>query len=301
MHALERKPPEAYAELVYRTGLAPEESAQWQQAADTMYVAFDEGLGIHPQDDGFLDLEVWDFARTPPEHHPLLLHYHPLVIYRRQVLKQPDVVFAMFLLGEDFTPDQKRRNFDYYDPLTTGDSSLSACIQSIMAAELGYATKASEYWKLALLMDMADVGGNVKDGCHIASMGGSWMAAVYGFAGMRDRGGRLSFDPRPYLDRLHFVLTLREQRLEVCIENGAVTYTLHGSAGLTIEHRGERLSLRDQEPVRRDVGPPPQLKGSAQDCDPRDDVPVVPRADKGSPLRRRSRQKKESSRNTHLR
>ncbi len=282
VETLERKEPEAFRELVYRTGLAPEETADWRRAADAMYVAFDEGLGIHPQDDGFLDLEVWDFASTPPDHHPLLLHYHPLVIYRRQVLKQTDVVFAMFLLGEDFTPEQKRRNFDYYDPLTTGDSSLSACIQSIMAAELGYPTKACEYWKLALLMDMADVGGNVKDGCHIASMGGSWMAAVYGFAGMRDRRGRLSFDPRPGFDRLHFVLTLRDQRLEVCLENGAVTYTLHGSSGLTIEHRGERLTLREREPVRREVARPPQLKGSAKDRDPRDDVPVVPPADKGS-------------------
>jgi alpha,alpha-trehalose phosphorylase len=108
-----------------------------------------------------------------------------------------------------------------------------------------------EYWKYALLMDLANVGGNVKDGCHIASLGGSWMAAVYGFAGMRDRGGRLSFDPRPYLDRLRFALTIRGQRLEVCIEDGTVTYVLHGEAALTIEHGGESLVLRDGEPVSR--------------------------------------------------
>ena len=253
VEALRSDDPEAHTELVYRTGLSPQESGDWRRAAEAMYIAYDERLGIHPQDDSFLDREVWDFDGTPPEDYPLLLHYHPLVIYRRQVLKQPDVVFAMFLLGEDFTPEQKRRNFDYYDPLTTGDSSLSACIQSIVAAELGYEDKALEYWKYALLMDLADIGGNVKDGCHIASLGGSWMAAVYGLAGMRDRGGRLTFHPRPYVERLRFALQVRGQRLEVSIENGAVTYVLRGEAGLTIEHCGERLDLRDGKAVTRDI------------------------------------------------
>ncbi len=244
---------EAFDELVYRTALTAEEPRHWRRAADAMYVAFDERLGIHPQDDGFLNHEVWDFDNTPLEHYPLLLHYHPLVIYRHQVLKQTDVVFAMFLLGDHFTPEQKRRNFDYYDPLTTGDSSLSACIQSIVAAELGYKTKALEYWKYAMLMDLADIGGNVKDGCHIASLGGSWMAVVYGLAGMRDRGGRLSFRPRPYVDRLRFALTIRGQRLDVLIENDTITYQLSGSAGLTIKHYDEGIDLQDGQAVTRPI------------------------------------------------
>jgi alpha,alpha-trehalose phosphorylase len=243
----------AYTELVYHTNLASGESHDWRRAAEAMYVAFDEKLGIHPQDDSFLERELWDFDATPADHYPLLLYYHPLVIYRRQVLKQTDVVFAMFLLGEEFTPEQKRRNFDYYDPLTTDDSSLSACIQSIVAAELGYEGKALEYWKYALLMDLGDVDGNVKDGCHVAALGGSWMAAVYGLAGMRDRGGRLKFNPRPYVERLRFTLTLRGQRLEVFIDNGSVTYLLRGKAGLTIEHQGESLDLRDGEAVTRRI------------------------------------------------
>jgi alpha,alpha-trehalose phosphorylase len=244
--------PAAYAKLCYRTGLTPEEPEDWQRAAEAMYVAYDERLGIHPQDDSFLERAVWDLDGTPPDHFPLLLHYHPLVIYRHQVLKQADVVFAMFLLSGDFTPDQKKRNFDYYDPLTTGDSSLSACVQSIVAAELDDRTKALEYWHYALLMDLADIGGNVKDGCHIAALGGSWMAAVYGLAGMRERGDRLSFDPHPYLERLRFTLTVRGQTLEVEVTDGTVTYRLHG-AGLTIEHRGEVITLRDGEPASRRI------------------------------------------------
>jgi trehalose/maltose hydrolase-like predicted phosphorylase len=124
-----------------------------------MYVPFDAERGIHPQDDSFLEKDVWDFAATPIDRYPLLLHYHPLVIYRHQVIKQADVVLAMFLLGDEFPIEQKRRNFDYYDPLTTGDSSLSACVQSIMAAEIGYEALAEEYFQYALLMDLADVNG----------------------------------------------------------------------------------------------------------------------------------------------
>jgi alpha,alpha-trehalose phosphorylase len=244
----------AYTELVYHTDLVSGETQDWRRASEAMYVAFDEKLGIHPQDDSFLERELWDFDATPADHYPLLLYYHPLVIYRRQVLKQTDVVLAMFLLGEEFTPEQKRRNFDYYDPLTTDDSSLSACVQSIVAAELGYEDKALKYWEYALLMDMGDVDGNVKDGCHIAALGGSWMAAVYGLAGMRDRGGRLAFDPRSYVKRLRFALSVSGQRLEVCIENGSVTYRLRGKAGLTIEHRGERLDLRDGDAITLPTG-----------------------------------------------
>jgi alpha,alpha-trehalose phosphorylase len=246
----------AYRELVYRTGLKPDESRDWHRAAKAMYVPCDEERGIHPQDDNFLGRKVWDFAGTPADHYPLLLHYHPLVIYRHQVLKQADVVLGMFLLGEDFTEEQKRRNFDYYDPLTTDDSSLSACIQSIVAAELGYRTQALKYWEYALLMDLADVGGNVKDGCHVAALAGSWMAVVYGLAGMREREGRLCFDPRPYVRRLRFTLIVHGQQLEVRMEKGAVTYRLQGTAGLIIEHRGESLHLSHGEAVTRHAAEP---------------------------------------------
>ena len=139
--------------LARRTGLDPEEATAWRAAADRMYVPWDERLRINPQDDSFLDKKRWDFAGTPEDHYPLLLHYHPLNLYRAQVIKQADTVLAMFLLGDEFTPEQKKRNFDYYDPLTTHDSSLSVCIQSIVANELGYARKALEYFNFAVTMD----------------------------------------------------------------------------------------------------------------------------------------------------
>lgn len=245
--------PEHFQALIYRTDLDLEEVQEWRRAADAMYIPFDEKLRIHPQDDNFLDREVWDFANTPEDKYPLLLHYHPLVIYRRQVIKQADIVLAMFLLSHEFSIDQKRRNFDYYDPLTTGDSSLSACIQSIVAAEIGYDDKALEYLVYAVLMDMADIGGNVESGCHIASMGGTWMAIVYGLAGMRDRDGAIHFNPQSNVEKLRFPLTVRGQRLEVNIEDGHVTYSLQRGAGLTIWHQGDEICLSEGQPVSRAI------------------------------------------------
>jgi alpha,alpha-trehalose phosphorylase len=248
---LQRESQDLYEALVLRTGLGPGEVTDWRQAAERMYIPFDARLGIHPQDDDFLELKTWDFANTPYDKYPLLLYFHPLVIYRHQVIKQADVVLAMFLLGDEFSPEQKKRNFDYYDQLTTGDSSLSACIQSIVAFEIGYDEVALRYLINALLMDLADVGGNVKDGCHIASMGGTWMGVVYGLAGMRDKGGQLSFHPHKQVRDLRFHLTVRGQLLAVEIKTDGVTYNLEQGDGLTIYHRDERLNLRPGQPVRR--------------------------------------------------
>jgi alpha,alpha-trehalose phosphorylase len=168
-----------------RTGVNPAEADDWDRCADLMYLPFDAALGIHPQDDSFLDLEPWDFAGTPSDQYPLLLHFHPLVIYRHQVLKQADVVLAMYLRGEHFDRETKRRNFDYYDPITTGDSSLSACVQSIAASEVGYRDLAYEYFLQALHLDLSDTHGNTVDGVHIANAGGVWAGLVHGFGGIR--------------------------------------------------------------------------------------------------------------------
>ncbi len=193
---LKAERPQAYSHLIHETDVRDHEVERWLRAADKMYIPYDEKKGINPQDDNFLEKEQWDFANTPRDHYPLLLHFHPLVIYRHQVIKQADVALALVLMGDEFSIEQKRRNFDYYDPLTTGDSSLSACMQSILAAEIGYEQKALEYFQYALFMDLANVAGNVVDGVHIASTGGVWMALTHGFGGMRAYQGRLSFDPR---------------------------------------------------------------------------------------------------------
>jgi len=247
--------PVAHRTLSRRLALGADEIERWRRCADAMYVPFDSERGIHPQDDSFLEREVWDFANTPAENYPLLLHYHPLVIYRHQVIKQADVVLAMFLLGDEFSIEQKRRNFDYYDPLTTGDSSLSACVQSILASEIGYLERATEYFRYALLMDLADVSGNVVDGVHIASTGGVWMALTYGFGGMRDYGGVLRFDPRlpEGWERLEFPLRFRERSLRVMLTPGWIEFRLVEGQDLEVEVQGETITLRPDVPCRHAV------------------------------------------------
>jgi alpha,alpha-trehalose phosphorylase len=251
VEALQGKEPDAYGALVSKTSLEPSEVEAWVRAAEKMYVPHDEKLRIIPQDDSFLDKERWDFRNTPPDHYPLLLFYHPLNIYRKQVIKQADVVLAMFLLSDTFPLETKKRNFDFYDPLTTGDSSLSSCVEAIIAAQTGDVEKAIRYGMAALLMDLADVGGNVKDGCHIASMGGTWMMLVYGFGGMRDDDGKLSFWPRraPQDNAiLRFPITYRGRLLEVEIGTENVEYALRQGECLAIRHEKEEIHLSLQQP-----------------------------------------------------
>jgi alpha,alpha-trehalose phosphorylase len=258
MDNLHRQAPERYAAVVDRTGFRMEEIDAWRRAAEAMYIPIDEELGIHLQDDNFLDRELWDLENEPPANFPLLLHYHPLVIYRHRVIKQADVVLALFLLGHAFSAEEKRRNFDYYDPLTTGDSSLSVCIQSILAAENDYGEQALEYLRYAILMDLADIGGNVRDGVHVASMGGTWMAVTYGVAGMRDHAGMLSFDPRlpTQWEGLSFPLTVQGRELEVDIVHDRATYRLRKGLDLTIRHQGQEVRLREGEPATLSIWRP---------------------------------------------
>jgi alpha,alpha-trehalose phosphorylase len=251
INSLRATNPDAYNALVHKTALEPSEVEGWVRAAESMYVPHDEKLNIIPQDDSFLDREPWDFRNTPHDHYPLLLFYHPLNIYRKQVIKQADVILAIFLLGAAFTAEAKKRNFDFYDPLTTGDSSLSSCVEAIIAAQVGDVEKAIRYGVAALLMDLADVGGNVKDGCHIASMGGTWMMMTYGLGGMRDDDGKLSFWPRRAPEDnaiLRFPVMYRGQMLEVEIGLENVKYTLREGISLTIRHETEEIQLTRENP-----------------------------------------------------
>jgi alpha,alpha-trehalose phosphorylase len=248
-HAVDE--PEAYAALAAELDLRPEEIERWERAARAMHVPYDERRGIHPQDASFLERKVWDLEHTPPDQFPLLLHHHPLVIYRHQVIKQADVVLAMLVLGNEFSAAEKRANFEYYDALTTGDSSLSACIQSIVAAEIGDEERAMEYFRFALLMDLADVAGNASDGVHIASAAGVWQALVFGFGGVRDFDGRLTIDPHlaAAWESLSFSLRFRGRQVRVALTHDGERYSLDHGSPIEIGIRGKRHTLARGEPV----------------------------------------------------
>ncbi|MCR1781109.1 glycoside hydrolase family 65 protein [Nocardioides carbamazepini] len=254
---LQRDDPAAYEALVRRTGLTSDEPDEWAECAAGMSIPFDSFLGIHPQDRHFLEREMWDLENTPLDSRPLLLHYHPLVIYRFQVLKQADVVLALYLQGEDFTAEQKQADFEYYDPITTGDSTLSAVVQSIVAAEVGYHSLALRYFHSALFVDLADRHNNTADGVHVASTGGVWSALVGGFGGFRDHGSgagdqQWQLDPRlpDEWSSLVYRVTLHGTRVRVTVRPAELElYVEQGSGPATFSVRGELVKVAPGAPV----------------------------------------------------
>ncbi|WP_379130278.1 beta-phosphoglucomutase [Paenibacillus sp. sgz500958] len=249
---LRQKYPEHYARLQESIGLTQEEEAVWLRAAQTMFIPFDKELGIYAQDDTFLTKKKWDFDNTPADKYPLLLNYHPLVIYRHQVLKQADLVMVMFLLSDKFSLADKIRNYNYYEPLTTHDSSLSPCIHSIMSAEIGDLAGAYSYFDRTVRMDLDDINRNAKDGLHTAAMSGSWMSIVNGFGGMRLADGVLCFNPAlpEQWESYRFKIMNRGQLVDIFVSKDEVEYTLLEGDGLTIRHKGHELLLPPRKPVK---------------------------------------------------
>jgi len=246
-----------YPDRARELGVDDEETASWRDAAAAMVVPYDAALGVHPQAEGFTDHQAWDFEATPSDHYPLLLHYPYFELYRKQVVKQADLVLALHLRGDAFTPAEKARDFDYYERLTVRDSSLSACTQAVMAAEVGHLGLAFDYLRETALIDLRDLGKNTRDGLHLAALAGTWSAVVCGFGGLRDHGGRLCFAPRlpEQLGRIAFRLTVRGRRLQVSITPRLATYSLLEGEPLALAHHGEELTVSLGRPVERAVPP----------------------------------------------
>jgi alpha,alpha-trehalose phosphorylase len=241
-----------------------------------MTIPYDQALGVHPQAECFTDHARWDFEGTGEDDYPLLLHYPYFDLYRKQVVKQADLVMAMLVRSDAFTAEEKARNFAYYEPLTVRDSSLSACVQAVMAAETGHLELAYDYMGEAALMDLDDLEHNSRDGLHIASLGGTWIAAICGFAGLRDNDGKLRFSPRlpERLDRLAFRLAFRGRQLMVEISPSGTKYSLLEGDSLTFGHFDEEVELTAEglefgpgpapvppaEPVHQPPGRAPQKR-----------------------------------------
>ena len=237
-------------------GVTTEEAASWRDAAAAIYIPFDERLGVHPQHEGFTDYARWDFKNTPEDRYPLLLHYPYFQLYRKQVVKQADLALAMYLRTDAFTPEQKARNFAYYEALTVRDSSLSANTQAVIAAEVGQLDLAHDYLAEAALMDLRDVEHNTSDGIHMASLAGAWMALVAGFGGMRAGAGALTFSPRlpGGISELRFRLRYRGRKLRVTINSERARYELLEGDPLPVVHHGKEFEL-GKRAAQHDVPP----------------------------------------------
>ncbi|HEY1296132.1 MAG TPA: glycosyl hydrolase family 65 protein [Chloroflexota bacterium] len=242
-------------------GVSLEELRDWRTAAESMCIPFNEQLGVHEQAEGYTQHEEWDFANTPPESYPLLLHAPYFQLYRKQVIKQPDLVLAMHLRGDAFTAEQKARNFAYYERLTVRDSSLSDGTEAVIAAEVGQLDLAFDYLVEAALLDLHDLEHNTRDGVHIAALAGAWIALVNGFGGMRSRADDLCFSPRlpRQLERLNFKLRYRGRVLQVTALPQSAIYALLEGAPVRISHHGEPFVLSATQAVTRSI--PPALDG----------------------------------------
>ncbi len=242
---LEATAPTVYAALAARLGFDRTELAAFARAADAMYLPFDARLGIVAQDDTFLEKPLWDFAGTPPEKYPLLMHHHPLTLYRYQVCKQADALLALVLAGDNIDRTAKRRSFDYYETITVHDSTLSASTFAILAAEVGHIEKAQRFFHETLRVDLDDLHDNAGHGAHMAAMGGSWLALAWGFGGLRVHEGRLGFDPvlPPAWRDYRFCIVWKGRRLAISVDAHSAHYLLAEGAPLDITHAGAALTL----------------------------------------------------------
>ena len=241
-------------------GVDPEEAASWRDAATAIVVPYDETLGVHAQAEAFTEHQPWDFASTAAEQYPLLMHFPYFDLYRKQVVKQADLVLALHLRGDAFSDEAKARDFAYYEALTVRDSSLSACTQAVMAAEVGHLELAYDYFGEAALIDLDDLEHNTRDGLHIASLAGAWIVAVAGFGGMRDHDGVLTFAPRlpERISRLTFRLCFRARKLKVEVNQQQARYSLHQGESLEVAHYGETFDLTAAEPITRTIPRAPE-------------------------------------------
>lgn len=268
-----------------RLGVVEEETSAWCEAAAAMVIPFDETLGVHEQSERFTSHQVWDFDGTRPDQYPLLLQFPYFDLYRKQVIKQADLVLAMHLRGDPFTVEQKKANFHYYESLTVRDSSLSACTQAVIASEVGHLGLAYGYLAEAALMDLDDLENNTRDGLHIASLAGSWIALVAGFGGLRERTDSLGFAPRlpQELDRLAFNVVFQGRHLHVEVRHKETTYRLTVGDDLTIFHFGRSTIVSLTTPVVCPTPPlPPGIFGTPAPrqpagCAPLDRQPFQPR------------------------
>ncbi len=243
-----------------------EEIASWRDAAASIVVPFDKHARITQQCNGFTRLRPWDFEATPFEDYPLLLHYHNYILYSSRVVKQADLVMAMYHFGDRWDEEQKARDFAFYESVTVRDSSLSASIQGVVAAELGHLDLAWDYLTETAFIDLRDLAFNTRDGVHLAALSGVWHVIVGGFGGLRDSGDTISFAPRlpSQLSRLSFGLLYRGRRLRIEVLPDHAVYELLDGDPLELTHHGEKITVTHDEPLTCPVPPVPKRRAPHQ-------------------------------------
>lgn len=245
-YTLERLP-KANSEVVKKLNVTDEEKAKWQDIVDHMYLGEDKKLGIFLQQDDFLDKDIRPASTIPADQRPINQHWSWDKILRSPFIKQADVLQGIYFLNDHYTKEQKEKNFDFYEPLTVHESSLSACIHSILAAELGKQKKAVELYERTARLDLDNYNNDTVDGLHITSMSGSWLAIVQGFAGMRYDHNQLKFNPfvPDKWDRYSFKINYRNRLIEVDVNHEETKLTLLKGDDLEVLVKGKKLELKE--------------------------------------------------------
>ncbi|NLL46955.1 MAG: glycoside hydrolase family 65 protein [Firmicutes bacterium] len=242
---IEKKNPEAATEIRGRLQISRQELELWQDISNKMYYPIVEELGIFEQQDGFMDKELIPADQIPPHELPLNQHWSWDRILRSCFIKQADVLQGLFFLGDRYDLETKKRNFDFYEPLTVHESSLSPCVYSILAAEIGYQAKAYELYLRTARLDLDNYNNDTEDGLHITSMAGTWMSIVYGFGGLRIENGTLTLRPfaPPQWEGYSFRLRFRQHYLEIYVSATEVLLRQEGGFALDLQVHGEPYTL----------------------------------------------------------
>lgn len=241
---------DVYSEFVERLGITEEETAYWERIVENMYFPYDEKRKVYPLDDGFMMRKPWDDSRIPPEkRHLLYENYHPLFVYRQRMSKQADAILGMLLHSNLFTSEELKRNYDFYQEVTLHHSSLSTCIFGILACQIGYYGEAYEYFSKSARMDLDDDHNNFYAGIHAANMAGTWLAVVYGFAGLRVNSGKLEL--KPYVpeawEGYSFTIRYQGKTLLAELNHEERRFTLTEGKALHFWLEGREIILSEKE------------------------------------------------------
>lgn len=237
---------EVDAEVAADLAVTEDEKRHWKSIVDNMYLPYDEERRIFPENDGFMDKDLIPVGEIPSDQLPLNQNWSWDKILRSPYVKQGDVIQGIWDFMDDFTPEEKKRNFDFYEQFTVHESSLSASVYSVIAADIGYEDKAVEMYERSARLDLDNYNNDTADGLHITSMTGSWIDIVQGFAGMRVRDGQLHY--APFLpkkwDSYQFRQQFRGRVIEVTVDKDGAKAELISGEPLTIDLAGEKLELK---------------------------------------------------------
>lgn len=243
--------PSKLEELCKKLEITAEDAASWKNAAEKMYFKYNEKLGVYEQDDSFLTNDAVDMTKIP-KNFDIRGILHPLNLWRIQVLKQADVVLLMFILGENYTKEEKKRSYEYYEPKTNHGSSLSAAIHAVMASEIDKDEQAYEYLRSAVYMDLADFKKNTAGGLHMACLGGAWMTVANGSLGMRDYPSGLLFNPKcpEAWDGYELDILYHGSRIHICVDKEKCVFKLTEGEPVAFKCKGENYFLESELSVK---------------------------------------------------